>query len=78
MIQWQEQKLLLNQQANQLFKMPAESNFGWHYTVYYLASSDYNKYMDTQQEINLTIKEKFEKERIEFAYPTQTIFVKKT
>ena len=33
MIQWQEQKFLLNQQANQLFKMPVESNFGWHYTA---------------------------------------------
>jgi len=33
MIQWQEQRLLLNQQANQLLKMPAESNFGWHRTL---------------------------------------------
>jgi len=45
--------------------------------VYYLNSSDYNKYMDTQQEINLAIKERFEKEGIEMAYPTQTIFVNK-
>ena len=45
--------------------------------VYYLNSSDYNKYMDTQQEINLAIKEKFEKESIKFAYPTQTIFINK-
>ena len=46
--------------------------------VYYLNSSDYNQYMDTQQQINLAIKQEFEKEKIEFAYPTQTIFINKT
>ena len=45
--------------------------------VYYLKSSDYNVYMNTQQEINLAIKERFEQEKIEFAYPTQTIYVNK-
>jgi len=45
--------------------------------VYYLDSREYNVYMDTQQEINLGIKEVFEKEKIEFAYPTQTVFVNK-
>ena len=45
--------------------------------VYYLKSREYSKYMDTQQEINLAIKERFEKEGIEMAYPTQTIFVNK-
>jgi len=43
--------------------------------VYYLNTNDYNKYMDTQQEINLAIKERFEKEGIEMAYPTQTLYV---
>ena len=33
--------------------------------------------MDIQQEINLTIFEEFEKAEIEFAYPTQTVFVNK-
>ena len=42
-----------------------------------MLSSDYNKYMDTQQAINLTIYEEFEKRGIEFAYPTQTLFVEK-
>jgi small-conductance mechanosensitive channel len=46
--------------------------------VYYVMSSDYNKYMDIQQEINFVIKEEFEKRGIEFAYPTQTLFVDKT
>ena len=46
--------------------------------VYYVIGSDYNKYMDIQQEINLAIKEAFEKRKIEFAYPTQTIYLEKT
>ena len=45
--------------------------------VYYVTGSDYNKYMDIQQSINLTIFETFEKEEIEFAYPSQTLFVNK-
>lgn len=46
--------------------------------VYYIMGSDYNKYMDIQQEINFAIKEEFEKRGIEFAYPTQTLFLEKT
>jgi small-conductance mechanosensitive channel len=45
--------------------------------VYYVTSREYLKYVNTQQSINFALKEKFEKEGIEFAYPTQTIFVKK-
>lgn len=45
--------------------------------VYFVLSPDYNKYMDIQQEINFRIKEEFEKRKIEFAYPTQTLFVNK-
>jgi len=45
--------------------------------VYYVLSSDYNKYMDIQQEINFLIKEEFEKRKIEFAFPTQTIHLEK-
>lgn len=45
--------------------------------VYYVNTSDYNKYMDVQQEINLKLKKAFEKERIEFAYPTQTVIINK-
>jgi len=44
-------------------------------TVYYVLSPDYNVYMDIQQAINLRIHEVFENEGIEFAYPTQTIFM---
>ncbi len=45
--------------------------------VYYVGTKDYNKYMDIQQDINVKLMERFEKEGIEFAYPTQTIFLKK-
>lgn len=45
--------------------------------VYYVLSGDYNLYMDIQQEINFKIYEAFEREGIEFAYPTQTVYVAK-
>jgi len=45
--------------------------------VYYVMSKDYNVYMDIQQTVNLTIVERFAKEKIDFAYPTQTIFLEK-
>ena len=45
--------------------------------VYYVMSRDYNKYMDTQQEINFAIKKEFEARDIEFAYPTQTLYLDK-
>ncbi len=47
-------------------------------TVYYVMSRDYNKYMNIQQEINFAINEEFEKRGIEFAYPTQTLYLSKT
>jgi len=43
--------------------------------VYIVLGSDYNKYMDVQQSINFEIKEEFEKRKIEFAFPTQTLYV---
>jgi small-conductance mechanosensitive channel len=42
-------------------------------TAYFILSSDYDMYMDIHQKVNLGIKEAFEKQGIEFAYPTQTI-----
>lgn len=42
-------------------------------TVYFVDGSNFNGYMDLQQKIYLAILEKFEQEKIEFAYPTQTI-----
>ncbi len=43
--------------------------------VYYIDNPDYNTYMDIQQEINFSLKKRFEKEGISFAYPTQTVIV---
>jgi small-conductance mechanosensitive channel len=43
--------------------------------VYYVLLSDYNVYMDRQQAINLGIMRAFEAQEIEFAYPTQTLYV---
>ena len=45
--------------------------------VYYVKSRDYNKYMDIQQEINFAINEEFKNRDIEFAYPTQTLYLNK-
>ena len=45
--------------------------------VYHVQSKEYLKYMDIQQEINFALFDRFEKEGIEFAYPTQTLYVKK-
>jgi len=46
-------------------------------TSYYVKDPDYLVYMDIQQAINLALFRKFAAEGIEFAYPTQTIFVEK-
>ncbi len=43
--------------------------------VYWVLNPDYKYYMDVQQNINLELFKRFEEEGIEFAYPTQTIFV---
>jgi len=45
--------------------------------VYFILSNDYVEYMDAQQTMNLAIVEGFEKEGIEIAFPTQTVFVEK-
>jgi len=46
-------------------------------TVYYVESSDYAQHMDILQAVNLGIYRTFADEGIEFAYPTQTLFVAK-
>lgn len=44
--------------------------------AYYILSSDYDKYMDTHQTVNLRIKEEFDKQKIQFAFPTQTLYLR--
>lgn len=58
------------------FKSFGDFSLGYE-IVYYVNSGEYVEYMDIQQEINLNIVEKFEKEKIEMAFPTQTVYVKK-
>jgi len=41
--------------------------------VYYVQKPDYNTMMDVQQRINLAILDRFADEKIEFAFPTQTV-----
>jgi small-conductance mechanosensitive channel len=43
--------------------------------VYFVETSEYNQYMDLQQKINMEIFKVFAAEKIEFAYPTQTLFL---
>lgn len=43
--------------------------------VYYVESPDYLLYMNIHQSVCLHIFEQFENEKIEFAFPTQTLFV---
>lgn len=44
--------------------------------VYYVLSADFNLFADIQQNINLQIYQQFEKEKINFAFPTQTMVVR--
>lgn len=43
--------------------------------VYWVTSPDYGVMMDVQQAINLAIGRRFEELGVEFAYPTQTLFL---
>jgi small-conductance mechanosensitive channel len=44
--------------------------------VYFVLDPDYNRYMDIQQSVNFAIFRRFNEERIEFAYPSRTLYVK--
>lgn len=45
--------------------------------AYYVKTGDFRSYLDTQQSINLSILEAFEKEGVSMAYPTKTIHLSK-
>jgi small-conductance mechanosensitive channel len=44
---------------------------------YFVQSADYTRFCDIQQQINFAIMEEFEREGIEMAYPTSTVYVKR-
>lgn len=51
-------------------------NFSLNYEiVYWVKDPDFKVYMDIQQSINFEIFQKFQELGIEFAYPTQTLFI---
>lgn len=58
------------------FKEFADSSLNFE-VIYNISSREYSDYMDVQQRINLDIVEAFEKEKIEMAFPTQTIHLSK-
>ena len=45
--------------------------------MYLLPTNDYITYLNIRQEVNYKLMEKFKKNKIEFAYPTQEIFLHK-
>jgi MscS family membrane protein len=44
--------------------------------VHWWSSTDYREYLAGMQELNLAVKARFDAEKIEFAFPTQTVYVK--
>lgn len=59
------------------FKAYGESALTFE-TVYFVTTPDYAAFMSANQAINLTILRRFAAEKVEFAYPTRTVFVKPT
>ncbi len=55
------------------------NNFGDHSldyeVVYFVETSDYTTYMNAQQTINFALKASFDQAGIEFAYPTQLLYL---
>ena len=45
--------------------------------VYHVLSSDYGVFRDIQQSINLNVKKTFDEKKIEFAFPSQSIYIEK-
>ena len=58
------------------FKSFGDSSLNFE-VVYFTDIKEYVKFMDIKHEINLKIYERFEHEGIDFAYPTQTVFLNK-
>jgi small-conductance mechanosensitive channel len=56
------------------FKTFADSSLDFE-VVFYMAKPDYNLFMDTQQAINLELFRRFGEEKIDFAYPSRTVFL---
>ncbi len=74
-------KRIIEDNDNAIFDRAHFDSFGDYslnfQIVFYVKGNDYVDFMDTKQKINIAIYEEFEKEGIEFAYPTQTIYLNK-
>ena len=55
------------------FKGFGDSSLDFEF-IYYVQSSEYSIYMDRQQEILIAVYEKFTAEKIDFAFPSRTIY----
>ncbi len=58
------------------FKEYGDSSLNFE-VVYYVTNPDYTAYMDIQEAINEEIFRRFEEKGIEFAYPTQTVYIQR-
>ncbi|MFT4308071.1 MAG: mechanosensitive ion channel family protein [Candidatus Woesearchaeota archaeon] len=56
------------------FKDFGASSLDFEY-VFFVKTGDFTLFMDAQEKINLGLVKAFKKEKIEFAYPTQTLYV---
>jgi small-conductance mechanosensitive channel len=45
--------------------------------MYWITEDDYAKYLEVKDKINTNIKKEFEKQKISFALPSQTIYLEK-
>jgi len=53
-------------------------NFSLNYEiVYFVSGNDYNNYMDKLQKVNFAILDEFARMGVEFAFPSQSIYVEK-
>ncbi|MCF2970728.1 mechanosensitive ion channel family protein [Synechococcus sp. Nb3U1] len=72
-------KQIIDAEANAQFDrahFAAYGDFSLNYeVVYYVLSPDFNLYMDVQERINLALKQAFQERGIEFAYPTQLLYL---
>lgn len=58
------------------FKEFGDSSLNYE-VAYYVASGNYNEYMNIQEDINMQLVELFTKEKISFAFPTRTVYIEK-
>ncbi len=70
----EEDDLIRLDRAN--FFQFADSSLNFE-VVIFIKDSNYNAYMSSREKMNLRIKEEFEKEGIEFAFPTRTLYIEK-